>query len=748
MLETVAHYKLLDKLGEGGMGVVYSAQDTKLGRKVALKFLPEDAVRDQVTMERFLREARAAAALNHPNICVIYEVGEHANEPFIVLELLEGETLKHRLQRGALKTEQVLEIAIQIADGLAAAHAKGITHRDIKPANIFLNRQQQVKILDCGLAKLAHSYMRIGETVGMSAGATITGHDLTSPGTSLGTIAYMSPEQARGEDLDQRTDIFSFGTVLYEMATGKPAFSGGTLAIITDGILHNQAVPPSQVNAELPPEFDQIISKALEKDPDLRYQSAVELRTDLKRLKRDLESGRRSAAGKSNQSASDSNAALAAAERERDKSVAILYFENVSGSKEDEYFRDGITEDIITEISKIHQLRVFSRSEMLAFRDKPISAPQVGQQLGAAYVLEGSIRRSGNRVRISAQLVETASRRSIWAERHDRQMEDIFAIQDEIARSIAQALSIQLSPQEEKRIGRKPTENMQAYDFYLRGRNYCRRENLDFALQIFEQAIRLDPNFAMAHAGVANVCGMIYEFREQDQKWVERGLSACDRAMALDPLLPEALVARARLCYAEKKYEQGVQYALQAVGRKPDCEGAYNILARCYHASDRYQEVVELAERALEHNGDDYNIYVPIHNALGKLGEEKKRAALRDRGAEALERQLELVPEDVRARILLAGNYAEMGRESDSLRHVETAVALRPMDSNVLYNATCTLAMLGKKADALGMLQRCIEAGYGNFDWASRDPDLSSLHDEPLFQKLILRDKAHARGQK
>ena len=310
---------------------------------------------------------------------------------------------------------------------------------------------------------------------------------------------------------------------------GRFRSPAATSAVIFDGILHSDAGAREGAQRAPAAGVRNILGKTLEKDPDLRCQTAAELRADLKRLKRDIESSRRPAAEKS---ASGSGAHAVAAKQ---KSVAVLYFENQSGAKEDEYFRDGITEDIVTELSKIAQLEIFPRSEMLAFRDKPVTAQQVGQQLGAAYVLEGSIRRAGNRVRITAQLVEASTRHSVWAERYDRQLEDVFAIQEEIARSIAQALRITLTPQEEKIIARKPTENPQAYDFYLRGRSYTHRENMDYALQMFEQAIQLDPNFALAHAGIAHFCGLIYELREQNAKWIERGLAACDRATALAP---------------------------------------------------------------------------------------------------------------------------------------------------------------------------------------------------------------------
>jgi serine/threonine protein kinase/Flp pilus assembly protein TadD len=735
---SISHYNVLEKLGGGGMGVVYKAKDSRLGRNVALKFLPDDISQDGQAIERFRREARAASSLNHSNICTIYDIGEFEGRPFIAMELLEGQTLKHRISAKPMVISEILDVAIQIADGLEAAHLKGIVHRDIKPANIFLVDKGPAKILDFGLAKLAAQRERFVESLSRASDQTQThvldeGHLLTSPGSSIGTVAYMSPEQARGEELDLRSDLFSLGVVLYEMSTGAVPFAGTTVALIFDGILHSDAAPATKLNSRLPFAIENIFAKALEKDSELRYQTAAEFRADLKRLRRDIDSSRRPAAGKSDSSTGSVAAAAAPAK----KSVAVLYFENQGGGKEDEYFRDGMTEDIITELSKITQLQIFPRSEMLAFRDKPTAGPQVGQQLGATFILEGTIRRSGNRLRITAQLVESSTRHSVWAERYDRQLEDVFAIQDEIARSIAQALRITLTPQEEKIIGLKPTENTQAYDFYLRGRSYARRENTDYALQMFEQAIHLDANFALAYAGIAHLCGLIYEVREQNADWIERGLAACDRAMALAPDLPEVMVARSRLFYAQKKYDESALMAQRAIERKRDCDGSWNILGRALLSNGKYAEGAKIADAALEANGDDYNTYIPFGLCLERLGRKQEAAEMRKRMNGVLRQQLEVVPEDVRARILLATNLASFGEADESIRHLQTAVALRPNDGNTLYNAACTYGVLARKAEALETLKKAIAAGYGNLNWASRDSDLDCLHDSAEFRKLV-----------
>ncbi len=394
------------------------------------------------------------------------------------MELLQGETLSQMIGRQPLALLPLLDTGIQIADALESAHAKGIVHRDIKPANIFVNTRGQVKILDFGLAKIDSLRGRGADASG--AAETTAGRDLTTPGTAMGTVSYMSPEQARGQLTDARTDLFSLGTVLYQMATGVLPFQGETSAVVFEAILNREPTPVTQVNTALPAEFSRILNKALDKDRNLRHQTATDLKTDLIRLKRDLDSGRKVVA--------DPGGAAKAA----DRSVAVLFFENLSGVKEDEYFRDGITEDIITELSKIRGLNIFSRATVLEYRDKPVTPAQIGQQLRASTVLTGSLRRAGNRLRINAQLVDTQTDFPLWSERYDREMKDVFDVQDEIARKIAEALRVTLSPQEQAALAAKPTENLQAYDLYLRGKSYARRwtrQDLEFARQMFENAV-------------------------------------------------------------------------------------------------------------------------------------------------------------------------------------------------------------------------------------------------------------------
>ena len=724
--KTISHYRILEKLGGGGMGVVYKAEDLRLGRNVALKFLPDELARDEKAHERFQREARAASALNHPNICTIHEIDEQEGRFFIVMELLEGGTLRQRIGGRPMPIDELLDVGVQVADALDAAHAKGIVHRDIKAANIFLT-QGRLKILDFGLAKPANWQPGTGETISASSAptASIGTGNLTSPGTAVGTVAYMSPEQARGEDMDTRSDLFSFGVVLYEMATGRLAFSGNTPAVIFEAILNRDPIEPIRLNPALPPELDRLISRALEKEPRKRYQNASEMRADLKRLKRESDSGR----------TPTTSSTIAAARR--DKSLAVLYFENMSGAKDDEYFRDGMSEDIITELLKIKDLHVFPRATVLPFRDTSVNAPDIGQRLGADFVLAGSVRRAGNRLRINAQLVDTGRDYPVWAERFDRELKDVFEVQEEIARCIAQALRIKLSPQEEQVIARKPTENAEAYDYLLRGRKYARMANLEFAMQMYQHAIRLDPDFAMAYAGIAQVSAAMAEYQGGDPLWVEKGLRAVERALALQTDLPEGLSARARLFLVQKDYIEAARWARKAIELKPDCEQGYTVLGRALCESDRGKEAAELIDRALAVSGDDYNVYIPYGNALRALGDDAAAEKLEHKLVVVLERQLQIVPEDTRARILLATSYARAGKVREAVTETVEAITMRPKDSLTLYNAACTYGVLNMKVEALATFKCAIEAGYRNPEWAALDNDLACIHADPEFQRLV-----------